>query len=660
MILVTSAMLVVGIAFFVRPAREDFAPMRLHVESVSLVRPASATRPGPATASVAEHKVADGGQPRPIVADIVSAARPVGRHSNQRLAEKIVKAIKAVDPRGFEIDIDVRDGVATLTGFVSTQEDRSAVETAAASVSGIARVDNRLELWKDKLTAISAEPPKLSIPPYRVEAPDVLILDMVNNIRPADDPLRFGDELFIRVSGTLPIDAQGDEIENAFKQINNLYRVQADATVDLGPEYGSVIVDGLTLKETKTAIEQHLIKEVGLAAPKVAVSLPIVNGKQVISGEHLIRPDGTVQLGVYGSVYVNRMTLDEVKAAVEKHLARYVPEPEIVVDVGAYNSKTIFIVTEGGDGKSVVRIPFTGNETVLTAISQIDGLSKIAAEDGMWVARPGADGGQAIKKLPVDWRAMTQEANWTTNYQLFPGDRIKADPLIAADSFISKITVPVSRLFGFALQGNGTVRPLRPEILNRPNQIEAHDTINVSFEMRRPDKRLRAGDELFIRQSHTPPRHSGSVKSFFGPISGFYTVGTDGTVDLGSGFGSVSVAGLTLPEAKTAIEKQLTGGSGRIELQVTVSQKSGRLGTSEEYLVAPDGTVQLGAYGSVPIAGMTLHELKRVIQERTSQSTYEPCFIVVVGRRDDAWVLMTLDGDDEESVLEIPETSGIE
>src|SRR5262249_54488955 len=52
------------------------------------------------------------------------------------------------------------------------------------------------------LTDIPAEMQKVSIPPYRVEAPDILILDMVNNIRPEDDPLRAGDELFIRVSGT--------------------------------------------------------------------------------------------------------------------------------------------------------------------------------------------------------------------------------------------------------------------------------------------------------------------------------------------------------------------------------------------------------------------------------------------------------------------------
>ena len=314
------------------------------------------------------------------------------------------------------------------------------------------------------LTDIPTEMQKVSIPPYRVEPPDILILEMVNNIRPAEDPLRAGDELYIRVSGTLPPVEAGDPLENEFRQINNAYRVQTDGTVDLGPEYGSVAVEGLTLKESKTAIEQHLINVSGLAAPKVAISLPNVNGKQVISGEHLIRPDGTVQLGVYGSVYVNGMTLEEVKTAIEEHLSQYVHDPEIFADVGAYNSKVIYVITDGGgSGESVVRLPFTGNETVLDIMSQIDGLSEVSAANNMWVARPGPHGAHVAQKMPIDWRAIAQDGITTTDYQLFPGDRIyiKADPLIAADSFIAKVTVPVSRLFGFTLLGNGTVRALQ-------------------------------------------------------------------------------------------------------------------------------------------------------------------------------------------------------
>lgn len=314
------------------------------------------------------------------------------------------------------------------------------------------------------LTDIPAEMQKVSIPPYRVEAPDILSIEAVNNIRPLSDTLRAGDELVIRASNTLPIDPAGDPVQNEFKTINGLYRVQTDGTVDLGPEYGSVIVEGKTVKEAKAAVDKHLRDENGLAEPKVAVSLPNVNGKQLISGEHLIRPDGTVSLGVYGSVYVNGMTLDEVKTTVEEYLAKYIHNPEILVDVLAYNSKVIYIISDGaGSGESVVRVPFTGNETVLDAMSQVDGLSDVAAKNNIWVARPGPHGNEVTQKMYVDWRGITQDAVTTTNYQLLPGDRIyvKADTLIAADTFIAKITVPLSRLMGFTLLGNGMVRSIQ-------------------------------------------------------------------------------------------------------------------------------------------------------------------------------------------------------
>lgn len=85
------------------------------------------------------------------------------------------------------------------------------------------------------MTDIPTEMQKVSIPPYRVEPPDILSIEAVNNIRPANDLLRAGDELIIRASNTIPIDPMGDPVQNEFKQVNGAYRVQTDGTVDLGP-----------------------------------------------------------------------------------------------------------------------------------------------------------------------------------------------------------------------------------------------------------------------------------------------------------------------------------------------------------------------------------------------------------------------------------------
>src|SRR5262249_41229302 len=155
---------------------------------------------------------------------------------------------------------------------------------------------------------------------------------------------------------------------------------------------GSVFIEGMTLPEGKQAIFKHLTDENGLRDPKVAVSLPNPNGKQIVAGEHLVRPDGTVSLGIYGSVDVAGMTLDEVKQAVEDHLTKYIHDPEIQVDVLAYNSKVLYVITDGGgNGEQVTKLPFVGNETVLDALAQIGGPSEVSSKR-MWVARPAPNG----------------------------------------------------------------------------------------------------------------------------------------------------------------------------------------------------------------------------------------------------------------------------
>jgi polysaccharide export outer membrane protein len=109
-----------------------------------------------------------------------------------------------------------------------------------------------------------------------------------------------------------------------------------------------------------------------------------------------------------------------------------------------------------------VRVPITGNETVLDAISQIGGLSQLSTKE-MWVARPAPGGFGCEQILPVDWDAISRGGSASTNYQLMPGDRlfIADDQLIATNTFIGKITGPIERLFGTTGLGATTIRSLQ-------------------------------------------------------------------------------------------------------------------------------------------------------------------------------------------------------
>jgi polysaccharide export outer membrane protein len=287
---------------------------------------------------------------------------------------------------------------------------------------------------------------KMSLPDYVIEPPDILLIDAVRTVPLPPYKIEPLDVLVIQATNTLPNEP-----------ISGLYGVEPEGSINLGPTYGTVRVAGMTTEEARAAIEKQL-KGV-LKEPRVMVALAQSRAMQQVRGEHLVRPDGTVGLGTYGSVHVAGMTLEEAKVTIEAYLARYLQNPQISVDVFAYNSKFYYIILDGGGyGQTIYRLPVTGNETVLDALSQINGLPAVSSKK-IWVARPhsGHDCGEEV--LPVKWREVAQCASVATNYQLYPGDRVyvKADGLITTDNWVAKILSPIERVLGVTLLGQQTV-----------------------------------------------------------------------------------------------------------------------------------------------------------------------------------------------------------
>jgi protein involved in polysaccharide export with SLBB domain len=296
--------------------------------------------------------------------------------------------------------------------------------------------------------------------------PDVLLIDAVYNVRGNLTRLRSGDQITIRLLKGLPLDL-GDETSGSLLQlaakqpelqakiVNGPYLVESDGAVDLGAAYGKIFVGGLTIDEAKASIEKYLHDSGGLRDPKLSVLLTDVTGRQVVAGQHLVRPDGTVGLGIYGEVYVAGLTLPELRQAVEMHLSQYLNNPVVSVDVMAYNSKVYYIIADGGGyGQQIVRLPCTGNETVLDAIAQINGLPQVSSKH-VWIARPCPETGGRPQILCVNWRSITADGVATTNYQLLPGDRVyvQADDLVATDNLLAKVFAPVNRVLGSMLLG---------------------------------------------------------------------------------------------------------------------------------------------------------------------------------------------------------------
>jgi polysaccharide export outer membrane protein len=296
---------------------------------------------------------------------------------------------------------------------------------------------------------IPVELSKVSLPDYVIEPPDILLIDAVRAVPVPPYKLEPLDQLTIQVPGALPINP-----------IDGVYGIESDGSINLGTPYGKVRVVGLTVDQAKAAIEEHLSK-MNLKSPQANVSLAQSQQMQQISGEHLVRMDGTISLGSYGKVYITGMTIEEATRAVEQHLAQFLLKPVISMDILAYNSKVFYVITDtAGFGIQIARLPITGNETVLDALSQIQGLPPGTSRKRIWVARPAPAHACGEQILPVDWCAITEGGSTATNYQLFPGDRIyvKPDPWVAFDSAVAKALTPFERLFGFTLLGNATVR----------------------------------------------------------------------------------------------------------------------------------------------------------------------------------------------------------
>ena len=288
---------------------------------------------------------------------------------------------------------------------------------------------------------------KVTLPAYVIEPPDILLVDALRVVPKPPFRIQSFDTLQVIVEGTL--------LE---QPINGLYVVEPGGMLDLGPSYGKVMVGGQSLEEAQDAVFRHL-KRI-LRDPQVSLTLAQAAGQQQIAGEHLVGPDGTINLGTYGNVFVTGMTLTEAKVAIEKQLSNYLDAPLVAVDVFSYNSKVYYVITEGaGYGDNVVRFPITGNETVLDAIAGINGLSRLSSKD-IWIARPAPSGVGCDQVLPVDIEAIMKGGSTATNYQLLPGDRvfIGQDPFVAFDSIVDKICGPFERIFGFGLVGVQTVQ----------------------------------------------------------------------------------------------------------------------------------------------------------------------------------------------------------
>jgi polysaccharide export outer membrane protein len=307
-------------------------------------------------------------------------------------------------------------------------------------------------------TPIPRELEKVSLPSYVIEPPDILLINSLRTVPLPPYKIDVGDQLYLQYVGeTRPMQPLGGFV----------YVVEPEGTINLGPAYGRVNVQGKDIAGALEAVKKQLTIAMSAETVKnaqIALSLAQGRGQQQITGQHLVRPDGTIGLGVYGDVHLAGRTLREAKMAIEEQLSHYLENPEVSVDVYGYNHMVYYVVLDQGDAAlQIIRLPATGNETVLDALAQVNGLPPLTTRHHVWLARPAPAETGCDQVMPVNVPGITQCAETATNYQVMPGDRIyvKTDPMVRLDQMLAKIYSPVERTLGALLLGSATYQGLR-------------------------------------------------------------------------------------------------------------------------------------------------------------------------------------------------------
>jgi polysaccharide export outer membrane protein len=139
-----------------------------------------------------------------------------------------------------------------------------------------------------------------------------------------------------------------------------------------------------------------------------------------------VQADGVVDLGFIGDVYLAGLTLVDAERKIAEHLEPIAAQKRIKesVDVSVRlvngsQSKYFYVL---GVVLNQGKFPIAGNETVLDAIIGAGLQSKSRPEDA-YVVRPHPMNAHD-QILKVDWDGIKNRGDTTTNYQLFPGDRV--------------------------------------------------------------------------------------------------------------------------------------------------------------------------------------------------------------------------------------------
>jgi hypothetical protein len=173
---------------------------------------------------------------------------------------------------------------------------------------------------------------------------------------------------------------------------------------------------------------------------------------------------------------------------VEEGTWRVVPPAKsltVFVDITAYNSRAYYVL---GDVVTVGKLPWTGNETVLDALQYAGGLTAAAEPKDIRLVRPGR-AGKPSKVYTVDLAAIQERGEVTTNYQIFPSDRliVGRNEIVKKTVEIDRLNAPIQSITGSILQEAFTLRAIQNATADNREELLKEFIDLWAKELSRPD-----------------------------------------------------------------------------------------------------------------------------------------------------------------------------
>ncbi len=129
-----------------------------------------------------------------------------------------------------------------------------------------------------------------------------------------------------------------------------------------------------------------------------------------------VRPDGRISLPLLNDVQASGLTPAELRDALMKRLADYMPNPEVSVIVREVRSFKVSVI---GEVKTAGRYELRSRATVLDVLALAGGFNEFASRTRVMVLRPE---GAGVRRIPFNYNKVVSRDAEEENFLLQPGD----------------------------------------------------------------------------------------------------------------------------------------------------------------------------------------------------------------------------------------------